>query len=114
MEFVILHENCTCIPMETREEVNWPLNVMYGFTSNILSFKTYVHCMLKGLVRFQKKISLFSLSKKKKKSFQSNQSRKANFLRINYQMAYVAFAKPIDMPLLIALWHECFFTHRKV
>ena len=59
--------------------------------------------MLKGLVRFQKKISLFSFSKKKKKSFQSNQSRKANFLRINYQMAYVAFAKPIDMPLLIAL-----------
>ena len=98
MEFVILHENCTCIPMETREEVNWPLNVMYGFTSNILSFKTYVHCMLEGL------ISLFSFSKKKKKkSFQSNQSRKANFLRINYQMAYVAFAKPIDMPLLIAL-----------
>lgn len=114
MECVILHENCTCIPMETREEVNLPLNVMYGFTSNILSFKTYVHCMLKGLVRFQKKISLFSFSKKKKKSFQSNQSRKANFLRINYQMAYVAFAKPIDMPLLIALWHECFFTPRKV
>ena len=103
MECVILHENCTCIPMETREEVNLPLNVMYGFTSNILSFKTYVHCMLKGLVRFQKKISLFSFSKKKKKSFQSNQFRKANFLRINYQMAYVAFAKPIDMPLLIAL-----------
>ena len=103
MECVILHENCTCIPMETREVVNLPLNVMYGFTSNILSFKTYVHCMLKGLVRFQKKISLFSFSKRKKKSFQSNQSRKANFLRINYQMAYVAFAKPIDMPLLIAL-----------
>ena len=99
--------------METREEVNLPLNVMNGFTSNILSFKTYVHCMFKGLVRFQKKISLFSFSKKKK-SFQSNQSRKANFLRINYQMAYVAFAKPIDMPLLIALWHECFFTNRKV
>ena len=78
MEFVILHENCTCIPMETREEVIWPLNVMYGFTSNILSFKTYVHCMLKGLVRFQKKkINVFIL-KKKKKSFQSNQSRKAN------------------------------------
>ena len=103
MECVILHENCTCIPMETREEVNLPLNVMYGFTSNILTFKTYVHCMLKGLVRFQKKKSLFSFSKKKKKSFQPNQSRKANFLRINYQMAYVAFAKPIDMPLLIAL-----------
>ena len=66
MEFVILHENCTCIPMETREEVNLPLNVMNGFTSNILSFKTYVHCMFKGLVRFQKKISLFSFSKKKK------------------------------------------------
>lgn len=114
MEFVILHENCTCIPMETREEVNLPLNVMYGFTSNILSFKTYVHCMLKGLVRFQKKISLFSFSKKKKNYFQSNQSRKANFLRINYQMAYVAFAKPIDMPLLIALLHKCFFTPRKV
>ena len=78
MEFVILHENFTCIPMETREEVNWPLNVMYSFTSNILSFKTYVHCMLKGLVRFQKKkINVFIL-KKKKKSFQSNQSRKAN------------------------------------
>ena len=113
MECVILHENCTCIHMETREEVNLPLNVMNGFTSNILSFKTYVHCMFKGLVRFQKKTSLFSFSKKKK-SFQSNQSRKANFLRINYQMAYVAFAKPIDMPLLIALWHKCFFTHRKV
>ena len=100
--------------METREEVNLPLNVMNGFTSNILSFKTYVHCMFKGLVRFQKKKSLFSFYKKKKKSFQSNQSRKANFLRINYQMAYAAFAKPIDMPLLIALWHECFFTPRKV
>lgn len=110
MEFVVLHENCTCIPMETREEVNLPLNVMYGFTSNILSFKTYVHCMLKGLVRFQKKYHCFH----SQKSFQSNQSKKANFLRINYQMAYVAFAKPIDMPLLIALWHECFFTHRKV
>ena len=67
MEFIILHENCTCIPVETREEVNLPLNVMNGFTSNILSFKTYVHCMFKGLVRFQKKISLFSFSKKKKK-----------------------------------------------
>ena len=105
MEFVILHENCTCIPMETREEVNLPLNVMYGFTSNILTFKTYVHCMLKGLVRFQKKKNhcFHSQKKKKKKFFQSNQSRKANFLRINYQLAYVAFAKPIDMPLLIAL-----------
>ena len=110
MEFVVLHENCTCIPMETREEVIWPLNVMYGFTSNILSFKTYVHCMFKGLARFQKKISLFSFSKKKK-----NLSSLTNLGKlINYQMAYVAFAKPIDMPLLIALWHECFFTHRKV
>ena len=97
--------------METREEVNLPLNVMNGFTSNILSFETYVHCMLKGLVRFQKKISLFSFSKKKKK----NLSSLTNLGKlINYQMAYVAFAKPIDMPLLIALWHECFFTHRKV
>ena len=66
MEFIILHENCTCIPMETREEVNWPLNVMYGFTSNILSFKTYVHCMFKGLVRFQKKNHCFHSPKKKK------------------------------------------------
>ena len=72
MEFIILHENCTCIPMETREEVNWPLNVMYGFTSNILSFKTYVHCMLKGLVRFQKKkITVFIIKKKKKKNLSS-------------------------------------------
>ena len=71
MECVILHENCTCIPMETREEVNLPLNVMYGFTSNILSFKTYVHCMLKGLVRFQKKKSLFSFSKIIKKNLSS-------------------------------------------
>ena len=110
MEFVVLHENCTCIPMETREEVNWPLNVMYSFTSNILSFKTYVHCMLKGLVRFQKKkINVFILKKKKNLSSLTNLGK-----LINYQMAYVAFAKPIDMPLLIALWHECFFTHRKV
>ena len=41
----------------------------------------------------EKNITVFILQKKKKKSFQSNQSRKANFLRINYQMAYVAFAK---------------------
>ena len=78
MEFVILHENCTCIPMETREEVNLPLNVMYGFTSSILSFKIYVYCMLKGLVRFHKKISLFSSTKKKKKKKKDNFSSLTN------------------------------------
>lgn len=52
MECVIFYENCICIFMEIREEVNLFLNVMYGFILNILLFKIYVYCMFKGLVRF--------------------------------------------------------------